>query len=383
LWAESGRQLDTLTVTLLDSVDLGHARSPTNDSERLLFRNLFDNLVRLDCQGTVRPGLAQSWIPDSSGRGWVFTLREGTTFSASRPLSADDVAANLRLAGHLDSADQLGMDSAVALDSQRLRVTMRGARDSIPRILAGPALALIDGRVSDRHSIGGIILPATESAPLIDFQFDPNGDARDALDRGADLVVTRDPALLDYVANRSEFTVFPLPWSRTYVLFQPPGMQPIDANLQDETRRSLASDAVLASARAAEPPFWWDSAAACRTDSVSPEARLASPRIVYPADDEVARGLAERLVALARGGPQLRAAGLTAEELAASLGGGGERGYVVAIPRQTLTPCSGWVGLLRGANVQPLIDTRPHAVTRKGAPPLTVDWDGTLRVAQP
>jgi hypothetical protein len=36
-----------------------------------------------------------------------------------------------------------------------------------------------------------------------------------------------------------------------------------------------------------------------------------------------------------------------------------------------------------GARIQPLIDTRAYAIVRKGSPPLTVEWDGTVRVAEP
>jgi hypothetical protein len=94
----------------------------------------------------------------------------------------------------------------------------------------------------------------------------------------------------------------------------------------------------------------------------------------------VARGLAERIVALASG---LRTAALEPAEFAASVTNGLDRAYVMALPRQTLTPCrdsAGWPG---GATIQPLIDTRAHAIVRRGSPPLTVDWDGTVRVLEP
>jgi hypothetical protein len=36
-----------------------------------------------------------------------------------------------------------------------------------------------------------------------------------------------------------------------------------------------------------------------------------------------------------------------------------------------------------GVRSLPLIDTRAYAIVRKGVPPLTVEWDGTLRVGGP
>src|SRR5439155_19885395 len=49
------------TIALGDRVDPANAPHPTNDSERLLFRQLYETLVRVDCEGRVRPGLAASW----------------------------------------------------------------------------------------------------------------------------------------------------------------------------------------------------------------------------------------------------------------------------------------------------------------------------------
>ncbi|HEY0350707.1 MAG TPA: hypothetical protein VGC48_01220, partial [Gemmatimonadales bacterium] len=95
--------------------------------------------------------------------------------------------------------------------------------------------------------------------------------------------------------------------------------------------------------------------------------------------DAVARGLAERLVALAGTGSSVRAAALDPQELAAALRDQTERAVVIAVPRESLAPChdaSAWPG---GSSIQPLIDTRARAIIRRGSPPLTVDWDGTLR----
>jgi hypothetical protein len=353
----------------MDPVSIEHATSPTNDSERLLYRNLFENLIRLDCRGTAHPGVAESWTPENSG--WVFRIRNGAA-----PLPLADTAA----------ASAFGIDSAFELDDRRVRIVMHGGRrDSVPRFLADPALALIRSPASDRTvDERGLTIPARGDLPAIDFWSALGRDGRDLLDHGADLLVTRDPALLDYAARQSEFVVFPLSWDRTYVLWQPPGTQPIGAHLQDEAvRASLATEAVRASAQPAQPPFWWSDSTGCRLDPSAPKTRLAPPVIVYSTDDEVARGLAERLVALARGGPQLRTAGLPARDFPAAVQTRSEWGYILALPRHSLNPCRSWADLPAGGTIQPLIDTRAHAVVRKGSPPLTVDWDGTVRVAPP
>src|SRR5262245_23722594 len=59
------------TVALGEQVNPANAPHPSNPSERLLFRQLYEALVRVDCDGVVRPGLAASWQTDASGRTWI------------------------------------------------------------------------------------------------------------------------------------------------------------------------------------------------------------------------------------------------------------------------------------------------------------------------
>jgi extracellular solute-binding protein (family 5) len=361
-------------VVLTEPVELAHVSHPTNDSERLLFRQFLETLVRLDCLGNVLPGLAESWQRSSDGLEWTFTLREGARF-AGTPLTALHVAGTLVL----PDAKALGIDSAVYLDDRRVRIRLGNVRDTLPRLFAEPALAVMSGLASVGGPIRRLIISGREGRPTIDFQLAENGDPRDAIDRGIDLAVTRDPAIVEYVAGRSEFETYPLPWSLTYILLQPSGARPLTV-AGDSVRRSLARDAVRAEARPAEPPFWWDSLAACGVVPEPEGQRLSASRIVYPRDDEVARGLAERLVALAGTGTSLRVAALGPAEFAAALRDRTERAYVIAASRESLAPCRDASAWPSGALIQPLIDTRARAIVRRGSPDLTVDWDGTVRV---
>jgi hypothetical protein len=363
----------------VDLLNIENALSPTNDSERLLFRSLFYNVVQLDCQGAVRPGVAESWTSDSGGRVWTFKLRERVGFQRGRPISADLVAGSM--GGPHNAGKALGIASVVALDERHARVSL-GRQLSSPGLFADPALALITGTASTGPDAGGqISIPARAGMPAVVFHFQSNTDARDALDR-ADLVVTRDPALVDYAKGLPEFATFPLPWSRTYALLQPANAEPLDAASAGSGRGLLAQDAVRADARAAEPPFWWNEVASC-PERVRPGSTPTSSRVAYIRGDEVGRGLAERIVALARSGTSLRTEALAPAEFITRLRSGSELAYVVSLPRQTLALCREAAGLPDGARIQPLIDTRAHAIVRKGVPPLTVEWDGTVRVVEP
>jgi len=364
-------------VVLPDSVDLANAPIPTNESEQLLFRQLFETLVRLDCKGEILPGLAVSWIADSTGRTWTFSLRKGARLADRAPVTASLVASSWQRRRGI--VEGLGIESAVVLDDRRVVVTLRDLRDSVPRLFAEPALSIT-------HSLDSTSVSRTWNPGLgggqavLHFQAAPDTDPRDALDRGADLLMTRNPAFVEYAASRQDFAIFPLPWSRTYVLLQPATAEPLVTAAGE--LRSLAQDAVRADARAAEPPFWWNEVAACPA-RVSPGSTPTSSRVVYTRGDEVARGLAERAVAVAGSGTGLRTEALEPAEFIALLRSGAERAFVVALPRQTLAPCREAVALPEGARIQPLIDTRAHAIVRKGAPPLTVEWDGTVRVVEP
>lgn len=354
---------------------MAHALNPSNDSERLFFRQFLETLIRIDCEGRVRPGVAQSWSADAEGRAWTLTLREGARFPGGTPIDPLHVAS---LLGGPDGK-AAGIDSAVHLDDRRVRVHLREARETVPTVLAEPALAMVDGLASVSGPMRRFDIPARDGRPAIHFQLAQDGDPRDALDRGVDLAVTRDPTVVEYVASQPELVTYPLPWSRTYLLLQPSGAEPIEEVRGDWVRHSLARDAVRTEARVAEPPFWWHGIASCRPQ-LGDGGRARSSRIVYPRGDEVARGLAERIVALAHGGSQLRAAALGEPELAAALRDGTERGYVLPVPRQSLAACRDAGDWPSGASIQPLIDTRARAILRRGSAALTVDWDGTVRV---
>jgi len=61
------------------------------------------------------------------------------------------------------------------------------------------------------------------------------------------------------------------------------------------------------------------------------------------------------------------------------LRGDTERAFVVAVPLHAPVPCLGWVSWPAGSSAVPLVETRSHAIVRRGTPPIVVEWDGALR----
>jgi hypothetical protein len=376
LAADAAQRLDTVTIALSSPLDLSHAPVPTNQDERLVFRQLFPGLIRLDCQGALRPALATSWQSDTTARTWTFVLRDGARFPDGSGLTARSIEADwIRRDSALREA---GLDSVRALDDRTLRVTMRDLRDSLPRVFADPLWSVVSNSMATRLSEGRLTVSLGPGRAILAIAVAGTRDLRDALDGGADLVVSGDPQVIEYAARTSELNTYPLPWDRTYALLQHPGAQALSTILDSTLKLSLVRDVVQTDARPSSDQTWWNSSPC----SVEASIAVNSPterRIVYQQTDPVARQLAERLVAVADDRNPLSALASDPLRFAAELERGADRGYIVAIPLQSASPCresAQWTG--RG-RLYPLIDTRQHAIVRRGSPALSVDWDGTPR----
>ncbi|HEX3276275.1 MAG TPA: hypothetical protein VHR43_15565 [Gemmatimonadales bacterium] len=317
--------------------------------------------VRLDCEGRVRPGLAQAWTRDSTGSFWTLVLRRPSDSAGMAPRwTAAALAATWRTDPVAASALRLaGVTSAVPLDERRLVVGLASPSASLPPVFADRALGVTVG--------GGPGMAVSTSA----------GDLRDAVDSGADVIVTADPAVLDYAARHPSLRQVALPWSRRYllVLFQTvPGLLPADTA---GFRAALARDAVRAEARPVPQGDWSDSTARCsRTASGSPVS--VSDAVVYPVGDAAARELAERLMALANGA-WAETRPLDPAALATALARAEARAFVVRTAARALSPCAVPGSWPAEAAVVPLIDVRAHAIVRPGTPPLTVEGDAAIR----
>jgi hypothetical protein len=324
--------------------------------------------VRLDCEGHPGSGLANRWSADTSARFWTLEL-------APPPSAAPEdrvrwTAAALAATWRSDPDASLalraaGVQSVLPLDDRRLVVEFAAPERELPPVFAARALGV-----------------ATGGPTLVEDQ-PPSSDLRDAIDHGPDLVQTDDPDLLDYASRRPGLSRVALPWNRVYLLLLPAGGPGLGAAVPADTagfRAALARNVVRTEARPADGSAWPDSAARC---SPAPAARpSSSSAIVYPAAAATARALAERLVALA-GPAGLAVRGLEPDSLSAVLRRGDARAFVLSGPRATPGPCAESSAWPAGARAVPLIETRPHAIVRRGAPPLAVEWDGAVRVAEP
>ncbi|HXM38604.1 MAG TPA: ABC transporter substrate-binding protein [Gemmatimonadales bacterium] len=366
----------TITIALAEPVDPRHAPIPRSDAERVVFRHLYETPVRLDCEGHVVPALAEKWVRDDDGRRWTFRLRDDARFWDGAPVTAQDVVFGRSGVGY----------TMGALETRVVTVTLARPRDDVPTLLADPALAVTKPAPDSSWPIGtgpywatsGTTTPQeiraySNGGDTLVFRIAP-GDARDVLDGGVDLLITRDRTLRDYAATQQNFAVLALPWDRTYVF--------VTAEAGG-TRFDGLEQAVRAEARRAEGGFWWLDLRACgapRGAGISPPADTGTQRrIVYSRSDPTARELAGRLAALTRGVAAARAP----DALGDALNGGREWGYIVALPRVVADPCRAARGLLPSwaATVTALVDTRATAILRRGVARWAVDQDGTVHLA--
>ena len=423
LIAESGDPI--ASVALSDRVDASNAPRPSNDSERLLFRQVYETLIRSDCSGRVVPGLAASWRLDGDGRTWIVTLRDNARFSDGSPVTANHVRASWSGSGGTGElrpfASRL-VESVAPIGERVLAITLRSQRTDAPMALSHSDLAVAktvndspwpagtrSTRItSDRGAASSngpsAFVVSRENQPPIRFVVAP-GDPRDLLDRGADLLLTRDPATLRYAASLPQFQTVPLPWLRTYVLLTP-GRSRTAPALTESSRHALALDAVRGDARGALGPFWWQTLAGCEVSRPAPPGQPSpTPRVVYETPDAAARDLAERLVGLARApGPSStvfldallpdrprrtyeRAAGLSGEALVVARRRGTDAGHIVAVASSPVDPCRDLQALMDGApwldpeTIVPLVDTRLHAIVRRGRSGVSAESDGGLVIA--
>jgi len=408
-----GATPSTIRVALLDEVAASRAPTPDTDADRLVFRQLYEQLVRVDCTETVRPGLASRWRSDDGGHRWSFTLRTGAAFWDGSPVDAAAVLAAWGAHATLPLADLRQADDStlvVVLTAPRPVAVFADPAWSVVKRIAEAVWPLGTGPVwvrdwttTDGDSLlRAVPVPhAPAGTPALEFRRSHTTDPRDLIDRDLDVLVTRDPAVRRYAEGRIGWTPVPLAWDRVYGLVSPARTRDTPVTQLDEaSHTALARDAVRADARVPESDAWW-------AERVCPPHRpialVASPlrRVAFPRDDPVARDLADRLVARADAeltaltgisSAGTRSIALDPTTWSATLRSGTELALVLSLPRRPLDPCRAigvlvarapWLagpdGRVSAATVVPLVETRASALLRHGMG-AQLDGDGGIRL---
>lgn len=127
------------TASAKDTIKLGMVLEPPHLDptagaaaaiDEVVYANVFEGLTRIDRDGVVQPGLAESWDVSDDGLNYTFTLREGVTFHDGSSFEADDVVFSFERAMAEDSVNaQKGLfepiEAVAASGSQEVVVTLK------------------------------------------------------------------------------------------------------------------------------------------------------------------------------------------------------------------------------------------------------------------
>ncbi|MCY4180288.1 MAG: ABC transporter substrate-binding protein [Litoreibacter sp.] len=113
--AFSAQARDATVGMQLEPPHLDPTSAAAGAIDQVLYSNVFEGLTRFSSDGSVVPGLAESWEVSDDGVIYTFTLREGVTFHDGTSFDASDVVFTLDRARGPDSTNaQKGVFANIA-----------------------------------------------------------------------------------------------------------------------------------------------------------------------------------------------------------------------------------------------------------------------------
>ncbi len=130
-------QTDITVAIQLEPPNLDPTGGAAQAIDSVLYSNIFEGLTRFEGDGSVVPGLAQSWVISEDGTVYTFTLREGVTFHDGTTMDADDVKFSLDRARAEDSTNaQKGLFADITdvtvVDPLTVEVKLDGPNGNFP-----------------------------------------------------------------------------------------------------------------------------------------------------------------------------------------------------------------------------------------------------------
>lgn len=130
LLASSALAKDDLTIAIqLEPPHLDPTSAAAGAIDSVLYSNVFEGLTRFGPDGSVNPGLAESWTISDDGLTYTFKLRAGVKFHDGTDMTADDVVFSLGRTQGEDSANAqkalyAGISTIEALDDTTVKLTL-------------------------------------------------------------------------------------------------------------------------------------------------------------------------------------------------------------------------------------------------------------------
>jgi peptide/nickel transport system substrate-binding protein len=120
---------DIVVAMQLEPPHLDPTSAAAGAIDSVLYSNVFEGLTRFGPDGSVNPGLAESWEISADGKTYTFNLRAGVKFHDGTDMTAEDVKFSLDRARDDDSANAqkalfAGIESVEVVDPQTVKVTL-------------------------------------------------------------------------------------------------------------------------------------------------------------------------------------------------------------------------------------------------------------------
>ncbi|UWQ41160.1 ABC transporter substrate-binding protein [Leisingera aquaemixtae] len=147
---------DSVTIAMqLEPPHLDPTSAAAQAIDSVVYTNIFEGLTRFMGDGSVVPGLAESWEISEDGTVYTFKLRQGVTFHDGSAMDAEDVKFSLDRARAEDSTNAQkalfeGIASVEAVDPQTVRITLAAPNGSLLFNLAwGDAVIVAPESIGD------------------------------------------------------------------------------------------------------------------------------------------------------------------------------------------------------------------------------------------
>ncbi|QFT70133.1 Glutathione-binding protein GsiB precursor [Labrenzia sp. THAF35] len=121
---------DIVVAMQLEPPHLDPTGAAAGAIDSVLYSNVFEGLTRFGPDGSVNPGLAESWEISEDGKTYTFKLNDGVKFHDGSDLTADDVKFSLDRARADDSQNAqkalfAGIESVEVVDPLTVKVTLK------------------------------------------------------------------------------------------------------------------------------------------------------------------------------------------------------------------------------------------------------------------
>jgi peptide/nickel transport system substrate-binding protein len=139
--AQAQAKSDIIVAMQLEPPHLDPTSAAAGAIDSVLYSNVFEGLTRFMGDGSVVPGLAESWEVSDDGTVYTFKLHDGVTFHDGTTMDAEDVKFSLDRARAEDSVNAqkalfTGITDVTVVDPLTVRVTLSEPNGMLPFNLA-------------------------------------------------------------------------------------------------------------------------------------------------------------------------------------------------------------------------------------------------------